>query len=88
VKHDRNLVAAMICKAMERAEEIKRRLAGQLARARESPVVATGEHLIYKELREREQGTGFAVVTGKVLGQEKKTRLLVCGGTEEEMDIF
>jgi large subunit ribosomal protein L24e len=108
VRYDRNLVAATV-KAMERVEEIrqrrervftKRRLAGQLARERKREedrrVVATGEHLIRKELREMERGLPLAAgterVTGKVLGQErlrqkKKTRLLVGGGTEEEMDI-
>jgi large subunit ribosomal protein L24e len=72
--------------------EGKGRLAGQLAWARKrGTVVATGEHLIRKELRAREQGlplaAGMERVTGKVLRQKKKTRLLVGGGTEEEMDI-
>lgn len=106
VKYDRNLVAATV-KAMERVEEIrqrrervftKRRLAGKAARERkreeDRKVVAEGEHLIRKELREREEGqpiTAEKVSTGKVLGEEKlrqkKTRLLVDGGAEEEMDV-
>lgn len=109
VKYDRNLVAATI-KAMERVEEIrqrrervftKRRLAGKLARERkreeDRKVVAEGEHLICKELREREeQNVPLPVekqkVTGKVLGEEKlrqkkKAKLLVDGGVEEAMDV-
>jgi len=109
VKYDRNLVAATI-KAMQRVEEIrqrrervftKKRLAGKLARERKREedrrVVAEGEHLIRKELREREEGQTLAaekekVSAGRVLGEEKlrqkkKTRLLVDGRTEEEMDV-
>lgn len=109
VKYDRNLVAATI-KAMERVEEIrrrrervftKRRLAGKLARERkreeDRKVVAEGEHLIRKELREREeQNVPLPVeqqkVSGKVLGEErlrqkKKAKLLVDGGVEEQMDV-
>jgi large subunit ribosomal protein L24e len=108
VKYDRNLVAATV-KAMERVEEIrqrrervftKRRLAGKLARDRkreeDRKVVAEGEHLIRKELREREEGQPLTVEAAKVasrvhgeerLRQKKKTRILVDGGTEEEMDV-
>ncbi|BDD59913.1 ATPase-activating ribosome biosynthesis protein [Monascus purpureus] len=108
VKYDRNLVAATI-NAMQRVEEIrqrrervftKRRLAGKLARDRkreeDRKVVAEGEHLIRKELREREEGQPLVAEQSKVasrvhgeerLRQKKKTRLLVDGGTQEEMDI-
>jgi large subunit ribosomal protein L24e len=107
IKYDRNLVAATI-KAMERVEEIrqrrervftKRRLAGKLARERQREedrkVVATGEHLIRKELREMEEQDIPLVsekIPGKVLGEErlrqkKKTKMLVDGGVEEEMDV-
>ncbi|RAL06712.1 ribosomal eL24 family protein [Aspergillus homomorphus CBS 101889] len=106
VKYDRNLVAATI-KAMERVEEIrqrrervftKRRLAGKLARDRkreeDRKVVASGEHLIRKELREREEGHLAALETGKTrlhgeerIRQGKKTRVLVDGTTQEEMDL-
>ncbi|KAL1865091.1 ATPase-activating ribosome biosynthesis protein [Paecilomyces lecythidis] len=107
VRYDRNLVAATV-KAMERVEEIrqrrehvftKRRLAGKLARDRkreeDRKVVAEGEHLIRKELREREEGQPLAADSAKVarvhgeerLRQKKKTRMLVDGGTEEEMDV-
>lgn len=112
VKYDRNLVASTI-NAMERVEEIrqrrekvftKRRLAGKLARDRkreeDRKTVAEGEHLIRKELREREEeGKPLAAETGrvasKVVGEEvprqqkqkTKTKMLVDGGTQEEMDI-
>ncbi|KAB8078271.1 ribosomal protein L24e-domain-containing protein [Aspergillus leporis] len=106
VKYDRNLVAATV-KAMERVEEIrqrreqvftKRRLAGKLARDRkreeDRKVVADGEHLIRKELRQREEGKPLVSdkVTGKVHGEEKlrqkkRTRILVDGSTQEEMDV-
>jgi large subunit ribosomal protein L24e len=109
VKYDRNLVAATI-KAMERVEQIrqrrervftKRRLAGKLVRDRrreqDLKVVAEGEHLIRKELREmQEQDVPFEVekekISGRPMGEErlrqkKKTKLLVDGGVEEEMDI-
>ncbi|CRG85742.1 Ribosome biogenesis protein RLP24 [Talaromyces islandicus] len=106
VKYDRNLVAATI-NAMERVEEIrqrrervftKRRLAGKLARERQREedrrVVAEGEHLIRKELREmEEQNVPITAekISGQVLGEErvrqkKKARVLVDGGVEEEMD--
>ncbi|GFF45633.1 ribosome biogenesis protein RLP24 [Aspergillus udagawae] len=106
VKYDRNLVAATL-KAMERVEEIrarreraftKRRLGGKVARERKREedrrVVAEGEHLIRKELREREEGQPLDVskISSRVVGEEqlrqkKKTRLLVDGGVEEEMDL-
>ncbi|OJJ51337.1 hypothetical protein ASPZODRAFT_127400 [Penicilliopsis zonata CBS 506.65] len=107
VKYDRNLVAATL-NAMERVEEIrqrrervftKRRLAGKVARDRkreeDRKVVAEGEHLIRKELREREEGQPLVAdqkVAAPVLGerkhqQKRKTRLLVDGGTQEEMDV-
>jgi large subunit ribosomal protein L24e len=66
VKYDRNLVAATL-KAMERVEEIRakreraftrKRLSGKMARERrraeDRRVVAEGEHLIAKELMDRE----------------------------------
>ncbi|KAE8145153.1 ribosomal protein L24e-domain-containing protein [Aspergillus avenaceus] len=106
VKYDRNLVAATV-KAMERVEEIrqrreqvftKRRLAGKLARDQkreeDRKVVASGEHLIRKELREREEGQPLVAESGKakILGderlrQKRKTRVLVDGTTQEEMDV-
>ncbi|KAJ5888416.1 Ribosome biogenesis protein RLP24 [Penicillium taxi] len=106
VKYDRNLVAATV-QAMKRVEEIrqkrervftKRRLAGKVARDRQREsdrkVVATGEHLIRKELREREEGKPMVLdqtkVANRVHGTEilrqKKTRMLV-DGTTEEMDV-
>jgi large subunit ribosomal protein L24e len=111
VKYDRNLVATTI-KAMERVEEIrqrrervytKKRLAGKLARERQREedrrVVAQGEHLIRKELREmQEQNVPLGAsaerekAVGTVFGEErprqkKKARVLVDGGVEEEMDV-
>lgn len=109
VKYDRNLVAATI-NAMERVEEIrqkrervftKRRLAGKLARekkrAEDRRVVAQGEHLIRKELKEREEESVpldsqanknmSHVVGAEKLRMKKKTRLLVDGGTQDEMEI-
>jgi large subunit ribosomal protein L24e len=77
----------------------KRRLAGKLARERQREedrrVVAEGEHLIRKELREmEEQDVPLTTekVSGQVLGEErvrqkKKARVLVDGGVEEEMDV-
>ncbi|KAI1906571.1 ATPase-activating ribosome biosynthesis protein [Ophidiomyces ophidiicola] len=78
----------------------KRRLAGKLAREKQRAenrrVVAEGEHLIRKELQMLEKGVPLeaqksktaAVVVGKEqLRQKKKTRILVDGGTQEEMDI-
>ncbi|KAJ5751777.1 Ribosome biogenesis protein RLP24 [Penicillium odoratum] len=110
VKYDRNLVAATV-QAMQRVEEIrqrrerqftKRRLAGKLARDRQREadrkVVATGEHLIRKELRDREEGVPMVAENSKTANrvhgedliaarQKKKTRLLVDGGAEEEMQL-
>ena len=114
VKYDRNLVAATV-HAMERVEEIrqrrervftKRRLAGKMARDRkrmeDRKVVAQGEHLIQRELREREKEEqedrplvegqqqrlfGAEKPRQKKKQQQKRTRILVDGGTQEEMDI-
>lgn len=111
VKYDRNLVAATV-QAMERVEQIrqrrervftKRRLAGKLARDRkreeDRKVVVQGEHLIRKELREREEsGRELEKVGGVAFGEErlrekqkqgqkKKARVLVDGGVDEEMDV-
>ncbi|OQD67066.1 hypothetical protein PENPOL_c004G01674 [Penicillium polonicum] len=108
VKYDRNLMAATLT-AMERVEEIrtrrervftKRRLAGKLARERQREadrkVVNEGEHLIRKELREREEGLPMVAeqskVSNRVHGEERvrqkqKAKLLVDGGVEEQMDI-
>jgi len=109
VKYDRNLVAATL-KAMERVEEIRarrervftrRRLSGKLAREKkrreDRRVVAEGEHLIAKELMERDAVDPVAIVdteknVGRVVGEERlrnktKRKMLVGGGTEEEMDL-
>lgn len=108
VKYDRNLVAATV-QAMQRVEEIrqrrervftKRRLAGKLARDRQREedrkVVAQGEHLIRKELRDREQGLPMVAEQSKTanrvhgeerLRQKQKARVLVDGGVQEEMDV-
>ncbi|KAJ5212185.1 Ribosome biogenesis protein RLP24 [Penicillium cinerascens] len=108
IKYDRNLVAATVT-AMQRVEEIrqrrervftKRRLAGKLARDRQREadrkVVAEGEHLIRKELRDREEGqpmvaeqskTANRVHGGDLLEQRKKKKLLVDGGVQDEMQI-
>ncbi|KAJ5661241.1 Ribosome biogenesis protein RLP24 [Penicillium longicatenatum] len=110
VKYDRNLVAATV-QAMQRVEEIrqrrervftKRRLAGKVARDRQREadrkVVATGEHLIRKELRDREEGVPMVAESSKTANRvhgedliaarkQKKTRLLVDGGAEEEMQL-
>ncbi|KAJ5487573.1 hypothetical protein N7530_001873 [Penicillium desertorum] len=108
VKYDRNLMAATL-NAMERVEEIrtrrervftKRRLAGKLARERQREadrkVVNEGEHLIRKELREREEGLPMVAEQSKVANrvhgeervrQKQKSKLLVDGGVEEQMDI-
>jgi len=108
VKYDRNLVAATV-QAMQRVEEIrqrrervftKRRLAGKIARDRQREedrkVVAQGEHLIRKELREQAEGRPLELDQNKAanrvhgeerLRQKKKTRVLVDGGVEEEMDM-
>jgi large subunit ribosomal protein L24e len=110
VKYDRNLVAATL-KAMERVEEIRarreraftrRRLSGKVAREKrrreDRRVVAQGEHLIVKELRDREvERPGLEAVVeernvGIVVGEERlrmktKRKMLVNGGVEEEMDL-
>jgi large subunit ribosomal protein L24e len=110
VKYDRNLVAATL-KAMERVEEIRakreraftrRRLSGKVARERrraeDRRVVVEGEHLIAKELKEREVRRPLAEAVeeqknvGNLVGEEKlrmktKKKMLVNGGTEEEMDL-
>ncbi|EEP82037.1 ribosome biogenesis protein rlp24 [Uncinocarpus reesii 1704] len=77
----------------------KRRLAGKIARdrkrAEDRRVVAEGEHLIRKELQMLEKGVPLeeqrnknaAVVGQERVRQKKKTRMLVDGGTQEEMDI-
>lgn len=78
----------------------KRRLAGKLARdkkrAEDRRVVAEGEHLIRKELQLLEQGVPLEEQKSKNAGlvvgreqvrQKKKSRLLVDGGVEEEMDL-
>jgi large subunit ribosomal protein L24e len=105
VKYDRNLVAATV-NAMQRVEEIRqrrervftrRRLAGKLARDRQREtnrkVVAQGEHLIRKELREREEGRPMVAEQSKfanrvhgadLFKQKKKAKVLVDGGVEEE----
>jgi len=102
-------VAATL-KAMERVEEIRarrervftrRRLSGKLAREKkrreDRRVVAEGEHLIAKELMERDAVDPVAIVdteknVGRVVGEERlrnktKRKMLVGGGTEEEMDL-
>lgn len=110
VKYDRNLVTATI-KAMERIEEIRakrervftrRRLTGKAQREKKRMedlnVIATGEHLITKELQDIEkvkQGTDPMEVqqqVSQVLGEERlrqktKRKMLVGGGTETEMDL-
>ena len=110
VKYDRNLVTATL-KAMERVEEIRarrervftrRRLSGKLAREKKRKedlrVVAEGEHLIAKELKDRDavEPMGLVVDTetnvARVVGEERlrmrtKRKMLVGGGTEEEMDV-
>lgn len=79
----------------------KKRLAGKLARekkrAEDRRVVAEGEHLIRKELKEMEEENlpleSLAnknlshVVGAERLRTKKKTRLLVDGGTQDEMEI-
>lgn len=110
VKYDRNLVAATL-KAMERVEEIRarreraftrKRLSGKLARekrrADDRRVVAEGEHLIAKELRDREmhrpleEAVEEERTVGRLFGQERlrmktKRKMLVNGGVEDEMDL-
>lgn len=110
LKYDRNLVAATL-KAMERVEEIRARreraftrsrLSGKVARERrrreDRRVVAEGEHLIVKELMDREVERPLVEAVegernvGIVVGEERlrlktKTKMLVNGGVEEEMDL-
>jgi len=110
VKYDRTLMAATL-KAMERIEEIRakrervftrRRLSGRAQREKKRmedlKVIATGEHLIQKELQDIElvkQGLEPIEQTqqvGQVLGVERmrqktKRKMLVGGGAEEEMDV-
>lgn len=111
VKYDRNLMAATL-QAMERIEEIRakrervftrRRLTGKAQREKKRmedlKVIASGEHLIQKELADMERvKQGLEPETVKqeqvheVLGEERlrqksKRRMLVNGGTEEEMDV-
>lgn len=112
VKYDRNLMAATL-KAMERIEEIRakrervftrRRLSGKAQREKKRmedlKVIASGEHLIQKELADMERvKQGLAPLEGlpqlhvhEVLGEEKirqkaKRKMLVNGGAEEEMDV-
>ena len=109
VKYDRNLVAATL-KAMERVGEIRarrervftrRRLSGKLAREQrrreDRRVVAEGEHLIAKEMKDRDTVEPMTMVitetnVSRVVGEERirirtKRRMLVGGGAEEEMDV-
>lgn len=112
VKYDRNLMAATL-KAMDRIEEIRakrervftrRRLSGKAQREKRKmenlKVIATGEHLIAKELADMERvKQGLEPVEevqqlSQVLGEERirqksKRKLLVNGGVQEEneMDI-
>ena len=111
VKYDRNLVAATM-KAMERVEEIRakrervftrRRLSGKVAREKkrreDRRVVAEGEHLIAKELKDmdvqeeepiqlvEEQKMESRVMGGERLRLKSKRRMLVGGGTVEEMEV-
>lgn len=112
VKYDRNLVTATI-KAMERIEEIRakrervftrRRLTGKVQREKKRmedlKVIATGEHLITKELQdiekvksglepleETQQQEISQVLGTERLRQKSKRKMLVGGGTEVEMDL-
>lgn len=112
VKYDRNLMAATV-KAMERIEEIRakrervftrRRLSGKAQREKKRmadlKVIATGEHLIAKELADMERvklGEEVEEATEKQsnllrqerLRQKTKRRMLVNGGVveENEMDV-
>ena len=112
VKYDRNLVASTI-KAMERIEEIRakrervftrRRLSGKTQREAKKMedlrVIATGEHLIAKELADMErvkqgldpleaskQQQVHDVVGVERIRQKSKRKMLVNGGVEEEMDL-
>lgn len=111
VKYDRNLVTATI-KAMERIEEIRarrervftrRRLTGKTQREKKRMedlrTIATGEHLITKELQdiekvkqsldpmEEKQQQVSQVLGTERLRQKTKKKMLVGGGTETEMDL-
>lgn len=112
VKYDRNLMASTL-KAMERIEEIRakreraftrRRLTGKAQREKKRmadlKVIATGEHLIAKELADMERVKLGEEVEEQVqtqsnlLGEERirqktKRKLLVNGGVteENEMDV-
>lgn len=112
VKYDRNLMQATL-KAMERVEEIRarrervftrRRLSGKAQREKKRmedlKVIATGEHLIQKELQDLEQAklegrpeellhteTAPQVLGEERLRQKTRRKMLVNGGTEEQMDV-
>ena len=111
VKYDRNLVAATM-KAMERVEEVRakrervftrRRLSGKVAREKkrreDRRVIAEGEHLIAKELKDMDvqeeepiQLVEEQKMESRVMGEERlrlksKRRMLVGGGTVEEMEV-
>lgn len=110
VKYDRNLMAATL-KAMERIEEIRakrervftrRRLSGKAQREKKRmedlKVIATGEHLIAKQLADMERvKQGLEPLeevqqVSQVLGEERirqkaKRKLLVNGGVQEENEM-
>lgn len=110
VKYDRNLMASTI-KAMERIEEIRakrervftrKRLSGKTQREKKRmedlKVIATGEHLISKELQDMErvkQGLEpeeQLQPQSQLLGEERtrqktKRRMLVNGGVQEENEM-
>ncbi|KAK5100501.1 hypothetical protein LTS08_005252 [Lithohypha guttulata] len=110
VKYDRNLMASTI-KAMERIEEIRakrervftrKRLSGKTQREKKRmedlKVIATGEHLISKELQDMErvkQGLEpeeQLQPQSQLLGEERtrqktKRRMLVNGGAQEENEM-
>ena len=77
----------------------RRRLSGKLAREQkrreDRRVVAEGENFIQKELRAREEPgamVGMEKDASRVVGEERvrqkaKRKMLVGGGTEEEMDV-
>jgi large subunit ribosomal protein L24e len=79
----------------------RRRLSGKLAREKrkreDRRVVAEGEHLIVKELKARDTAEPIHMVdtetnVSRVVGEERlrmrmKRKMLVSGGTEEEMDV-
>jgi large subunit ribosomal protein L24e len=113
VKYDRHLVQATV-KAMKRVEEIRARRERVFTRRRlvvkererrrkeDLRTVATGSHLLPKEIRERDslvEAVEKVKIKGRrVLGEERirgkqkaRRKLLVGGGTEvegeEEMDV-